>query len=144
MEAITSAATDDLISRAISFLVDKLTNRECMEDKLQRLQLLLLRVRTVIEEADARCITNSGMLMQLKQLSESMYRGYYVLENFKYRPVIESDEQKVSSSRTLVSSIIGASIKRFRMSNSTTSRSSTADDVVGALRSLETMVDTMK
>ena len=63
MEAITSAATDDLISRAISFLVDKLTNRECMEDKLQRLQLLLLRVRTVIEEADARCITNSGMLM---------------------------------------------------------------------------------
>ncbi|CAD6219751.1 unnamed protein product [Miscanthus lutarioriparius] len=65
-----------------------------MEDKLQRLQLLLLRVRTVIEEADARCITNSGMLMQLKQLSESMYRGYYVLENFKYRPVIESDEQK--------------------------------------------------
>ncbi|XP_066392369.1 disease resistance protein RGA2-like [Miscanthus floridulus] len=144
MEAITSAATDDLIGRAISFLVDKLTNRECMEDKLQRLQLLLLRVRTVIEEADARCITNSGMLMQLKQLSESMYRGYYVLENFKYRPVIESDEQKVSSSRTLVSSIIGASIKRFRMSNSTTSRSSTADDVVGALRSLETMVDTMK
>ena len=70
MEAITSAATDDLISRAISFLVDKLTNRECMEDKLQRLQLLLLRVRTVIEEADARCITNSGMLMQLKLLSD--------------------------------------------------------------------------
>ena len=67
-----------------------------------------------------------------------------MLENFKYRPVIESDEQKVSSSRTLVSSIIGASIKRFRMSNSTTSRSSTAGDVVGALRSLETMVDTMK
>jgi hypothetical protein len=30
------------------------------------------------------------------------------------------------------------------MSNSTTSRSSTADDLDGALRSLETMVDTMK
>ena len=70
MEAITSAATDDLISRAISFLVDKLTNRECMEDKLQRLQLLLLRVRTVVDEADGRCITNSGMLMQLKLLSD--------------------------------------------------------------------------
>ena len=70
MEAITSAATKDLISRAISFLVDKLTNRECMEDKLQRLQLLLLRVRTVVDEADGRCITNSGMLMQLKLLSD--------------------------------------------------------------------------
>jgi hypothetical protein len=143
METITSAATDDLISRAISFLVDKLTNREYMEEKLQRLQLLLLRVHTVVNEADGRCITNSGMLMQLKLLSESMYRGYYVLENLKYRPIMESDEQKVSSSRKLVSSI-GASIKRFHMSNSTTSRSSTADDLDGALRSLETMVDTMK
>jgi len=57
-----------------------------MEDKLQRLQLLL-----------------------------SMYQGYYVLENFKYRPIMESGEQKVSSSRTLVSFIIGASIKRFCM-----------------------------
>jgi hypothetical protein len=84
-----------------------------MEDKLQRLQLLLLRVHTVVNEADGRCITNSGMLMQLKLLSESMYRGYYVLENLKYRPIMESDEQKVSSSRKLVSSI-GASIKRFR------------------------------
>lgn len=147
MEAITSAATEDLINRTISFLVDKLTNRECMEEKLQRLELLVLRVRTVVEEADGRCITNSGMLMQLKMLSESMYRGYYVLENFKYRPIMESSEQKVSSSHTLVSSI-GASIKRFRMSNSTTSRirstSATVDDLKGALRSLETKVDTMK
>ena len=84
-------------------------------EKLQRLQLLLLRVRTVVDEADGRCITNSGMLMQLKLLSESMYQGYYVLENFKYRPIMESGEQKVSSSRTLVSFIIGASIKRFCM-----------------------------
>jgi hypothetical protein len=38
-----------------------------------------------------------------------------VLENFKYRHITESDEQKVSSSRTLVSFIIGASIKRFCM-----------------------------
>jgi hypothetical protein len=38
-----------------------------------------------------------------------------VLENFKYRPIMESDEQKVSSSRTFVSFIIGASIKRFCM-----------------------------
>jgi len=60
-----------------------------------------------------------------------------VLENFKYRPVMESDEQKVSRSRTLVSSIIGAS-KTYLYG------SSTDDDVHGVLRSLESMVDTMK
>jgi len=146
MEAVTSAATSELINRALSFLIDKFTNRECIDEKLQRLQLLLLRVHTVVEEADGRHITNSGMLMQLKLLSERMYRGYYVLENFKYRPTRESaaDEQKVSSSRTLVSSF-GASIKRFRRSNNITARSSTGDDDLdGALRCLETMVDTMK
>ncbi|RCV25981.1 hypothetical protein SETIT_5G208500v2 [Setaria italica] len=143
METITSAATSDLISRALSFLIDKFTNRECMEEKVQRLQLLLLRVRTVIEEADGRCITNSGMLMQLKLLSERMYRGYYVLENFKYRPIVQSAGQEVSSSPALASSF-GASIKRFRMMSNSTTRSSTVDDLDGALRSLETMVDTMK
>lgn len=61
----------------------------------------------------------------------------------KYRPIREIAEQKVSSTRTLVSSF-EASIKRFRMSNSSTARSSTGDDLNGALRSLETMVGTMK
>ncbi|RLN35858.1 uncharacterized protein C2845_PM03G31040 [Panicum miliaceum] len=77
--------------------IDKLTNRECMDEKLQRLQLLLLRGRTVIEEADGRRITNSGMLMQLKLLSERMYRGYYVLGSFKYWPIIResaAEQQK--------------------------------------------------
>jgi hypothetical protein len=83
------------------------------------------------------------MLIQLKLLSERMYRGYYVLENFKYRPIRESAEEKVSSSHTFVSSI-GASVKRFRISNSSTTKSSTVDDVESALWSLETMADTMK
>jgi hypothetical protein len=45
-----------------------------------KLQLLLLRAGTVVAEADGRGITNGGMLLQLKQLREAMYRGYYVLD----------------------------------------------------------------
>jgi hypothetical protein len=44
-----------------------------LEEKAERLQQLLTRVRTVIEEADGRYIMNSRMLMQLKMLTEAMY-----------------------------------------------------------------------
>lgn len=50
----------------------------------QRLQHLLMRAGTIIEEADTRYITNSGMMMQLKILSEAMYRGYSELDNLRY------------------------------------------------------------
>uniref|UniRef100_A0A453DSJ3 Uncharacterized protein n=1 Tax=Aegilops tauschii subsp. strangulata TaxID=200361 RepID=A0A453DSJ3_AEGTS len=36
------------------------------EQHMERLQQLLLRAHTVVEEADGRYITNSGMLIQLK------------------------------------------------------------------------------
>ncbi|XP_066387720.1 putative disease resistance protein RGA3 isoform X1 [Miscanthus floridulus] len=47
-----------------------------------RLQHLLLRVRTVVEEADGRYITNSGMVEQLQVLADAMYRGYRLLDSF--------------------------------------------------------------
>uniref|UniRef100_A0A453A8Q0 Uncharacterized protein n=1 Tax=Aegilops tauschii subsp. strangulata TaxID=200361 RepID=A0A453A8Q0_AEGTS len=43
---------------------------------VERLQLLLMRVGTVIQEAGTRYLTNYGMMMQLKILSEDMYRGH--------------------------------------------------------------------
>nr|CAB3472696.1 unnamed protein product [Digitaria exilis] len=50
------------------------------DNKVSRLQRLLLRASTVVEEAEGRQITNRGMLLQLKKLKEVTYRGYYVLD----------------------------------------------------------------
>lgn len=69
MEIVISALTTDLIGRFISFLTNKYSDHACSEEKqVDRLQQLLLRVHTVVEEADGKYITNSGMLMQLKML----------------------------------------------------------------------------
>lgn len=60
MEAAISAVTGELLNRLISFLIRKYTNHACLEENLERPQLLLLRAQTVVEAAEGRYITNSG------------------------------------------------------------------------------------
>jgi hypothetical protein len=47
-----------------------------------RLRRALLRARIVVEEAEARQVTNRAMLLQLNQLRGEMCRGSYVLDAF--------------------------------------------------------------
>ncbi|KAK1698099.1 hypothetical protein QYE76_014796 [Lolium multiflorum] len=81
MELAISAVTSELVSRFISFLANKYhSHRAYSEEKhVDRLQQLLLRAHTVVEEADLRYITNIRMLAQLNVLAEAMYRGYWAL-----------------------------------------------------------------
>ncbi|XBI48249.1 hypothetical protein VPH35_112035 [Triticum aestivum] len=92
MDLAISAVTGDLASRFISFLMNKYADHLYSEQKVERLQQLLLRVHTVVEEADGRHITNSCMLMQLKQLSAAMYQGYHVLDSIRYRQQKEASK----------------------------------------------------
>jgi hypothetical protein len=97
-----SAVIGEVVSRFVSFLVNKYhSGRTYSDDKqLGRLQRLLLRARTVVEEADGRYITNTGMLAQLNMLAEAMYRGYWALGAFRYRSLQETpmEEEQVSYS----------------------------------------------
>jgi len=82
MDAVLSAVASDLISRFISFLLQRSqqAHRAAAAAATPRLQRLLLRARTVVEEADGRRIANHGMLAQLKQLRDSMHRGFCMLD----------------------------------------------------------------
>lgn len=82
MASIVSAVLGDLISRSISFAVDRCCDRRregILPDKLQRLRRVLLRIQTTVEEAERRRVTNQAMLRQLQLMREGMYRGYYLL-----------------------------------------------------------------
>jgi hypothetical protein len=87
MEVILTAILSEVASRSFSFLINKYmsgeTRTESVDEMLQRLQLLLLRVRVILEEADGRSVTNQAMLQQLNILRKEMYRGYYVLDSFR-------------------------------------------------------------
>ncbi|CAM0882465.1 unnamed protein product [Alopecurus aequalis] len=87
MELLASAVLGDLISRSISFFVDRYNRLQARgaEESLQHLRCVLLRVQATVEEAERRDITNQAMLRQLDALRHGMYRGYYVLDAFTCR-----------------------------------------------------------
>ncbi|KAK1699444.1 hypothetical protein QYE76_016141 [Lolium multiflorum] len=113
----------DIVSRAISVVVQKCreqttANEETtIEDNLQRLHQLLLRISAVIEEAEGRCITNQGMIRQVSMMIKQMFRGYYLLDSFKCRNN-KTDDEEVSLSSFAQSKFNPA--KRFRRLSSNT------------------------
>jgi hypothetical protein len=123
MEALISAVLGDIVSRAISVVVEKCreqtnANEETtIEDNLQRLHQLLLRISAVVEEAEGRCITNQGMIRQVSMMIKQMFRGYYLLDSFKCRNN-KTDDEEVSLSSFAQSKFNPA--KRFRRLSSNT------------------------
>ncbi|OEL26614.1 hypothetical protein BAE44_0012367, partial [Dichanthelium oligosanthes] len=82
MDIVISAVASELVCRFISFLSKKYSSKTHLKGHLEMLQHLLLRARTIVEEAEGRYISNSGMLEQLKTLTEAMFRGYDVLDTY--------------------------------------------------------------
>ncbi|CAL4947692.1 unnamed protein product [Urochloa decumbens] len=87
MESLFSAIMSDLMSRALSMVIERYTRSKAeeTEHKLQRLQRVLLRINATVEEAEGRHITNKAMLRQLDMLRQGMYSGHYMLDAFRYR-----------------------------------------------------------
>uniref|UniRef100_A0ACD5TEQ1 Uncharacterized protein n=1 Tax=Avena sativa TaxID=4498 RepID=A0ACD5TEQ1_AVESA len=117
MDALISAVLGDLASRAISFVVEKSREPRTAEQDLQRLQKLLLRLRTIVEEAEGRHVTNRGMICQVSMMIKQMFRGYYLLDSIKCREK-ETDEEEVSLCSFVQSKFNPA--KRFRCLSSDT------------------------
>lgn len=98
MELVVSAVAGELVNRFMTFLINKYRSEEQLEKKMKMLQDLLIRAHMIVEEVDARYITNSKMLLQLKKLVEVMYQGYLVLDTVKYRILCSSrTENEVSN-----------------------------------------------
>ncbi|XP_044985051.1 uncharacterized protein LOC123452465 [Hordeum vulgare subsp. vulgare] len=83
MEVLLSAVAGDPVSRFISFLAQNYGTHTCEQEDRRRLERVLLRMHTVVEEAEGRHITNRGMLRQLKALIEGMYLGYYMVDRLR-------------------------------------------------------------
>uniref|UniRef100_A0A0E0K2L7 Disease resistance N-terminal domain-containing protein n=1 Tax=Oryza punctata TaxID=4537 RepID=A0A0E0K2L7_ORYPU len=118
METFLSAVLADLLSRSISFVIDRYCQQQQgVEENLQQLQRMLLRIQIVVEEANRRSITNQAMLMQLKTMRSMIYRGYYFLDNFRYRITPEQTQDEVGEHSVALSHF--SPLKRFRFSTIT-------------------------
>ncbi|KAL6870734.1 hypothetical protein ACP4OV_014582 [Aristida adscensionis] len=152
MEVLISAVAGDLTSRFISFIVDNYCNHARNEDDHRRLERVLLRMHTVVEEAERRCVTNQGMLLQLKMLIEGMYVGYYMLDRLKFQ-LVEEDrvEGEVShQDQSFSMSTFVTAHKRFRFAFPATKKTPLAFGAWSAaklkdvLQSLEAKIPDMR
>ncbi|CAL4932753.1 unnamed protein product [Urochloa decumbens] len=140
MEVVLSAISGEILSRLISFIITKHTQRSCLEENLERLKHLLLRVHTVVDEAEGRYITNSKMLAQLRMLVDGMYKGYHVLNTFRLKPFEEDPLQK----QVTPSSSLLASLKRTRAASTVMKTTMPFDhELQASLENLETVVANM-
>lgn len=153
MEALVSAVAGDLTSRFISFVAQNFRSRTQNEDGHGRLELILLRVRTIVEEAEGRHITNQGMLLQLKMLIEDMYVGHHKLDRLKIQSTEEEDNVEGEASnqnRSFAMSTLGAA-KRLRFAYNTRKNTPVASGarisaakLKGVLESLEAKIQDMR
>uniref|UniRef100_A0A0E0M595 Rx N-terminal domain-containing protein n=1 Tax=Oryza punctata TaxID=4537 RepID=A0A0E0M595_ORYPU len=115
-------------------------NRTCSEEKVKRLEQLLLRVHMVVEEADGRYITNSCMLVHLKMVVAAMYSGYHVLDTIKYMKNKEDTSDLVNDSVALS---FDTPLKRSRTTICTARERIFSSELQGALEKLESVVGDM-
>ncbi|KAJ1265048.1 hypothetical protein BS78_08G048400 [Paspalum vaginatum] len=99
MVALFSAAVGELVSRCLSFLINKYLTTPGLSkvESLLKLEWALLRIAIAVKEAEGRFIINKAMLQQLKMLREELHKGYYVLDKFKY---LDHEESKVNVHRS--------------------------------------------
>ncbi|XP_066385073.1 disease resistance protein RGA2-like [Miscanthus floridulus] len=140
MEVALSAISGEILSRFISFIIKKHTDRSCVEEKLERLEHLLLRVHIVVEEDEGRYLTNSKMLVQLRMLVHGMYQGYHVLNTFRLKPAEESPLQN----QVTQSSALSAPLRRTRAAASSVRTNKASNhELQASLGKLETVVANM-
>lgn len=111
-ELLLPALAADLTSRLVSLLIRSYRSRATTgvveDDDLEKLQLLLHELHAAVDEGQGRHVTSQRLLLWLRELTQSMYRGYYVLDTFRYRSVSIQAQQQDDAR--------GAAAKRLRTS----------------------------
>jgi hypothetical protein len=110
MEILLSAVLGELTTRCIHFFISKCTKQPAL-DVDDRLQRVLLRAQVIIEEAMVRQITNQAMLQQLDMLRDTIYRGCYLLDTFRFQSHKEEAKDQTVSRPSLFSKV--NSVKDF-------------------------------
>ncbi|KAK8447290.1 hypothetical protein SEVIR_8G042000v4 [Setaria viridis] len=145
MEALISAVAGDLMSRFISFVAQKFCNHTENEDNYRRLEHVLLRVHTIVEEAEGRHIRNQGMLLQLKMLIKDMYVGHYMLDRLKIQSIKEEKaEGEVSHQNQPFSMSALSAAKRFRFAYTTRMNTPVASGTRPSAAKLRCMLESLE
>jgi hypothetical protein len=82
---VTSAAASELTSRVFSGLIQRYSKDAVTSEKLQRLEVLLIKIHSAVEVSEKRTIENLWFLWWRDKLKEAAIQGDEVLASFPQR-----------------------------------------------------------
>lgn len=82
---ITSALTSAAADMAVSKLIENLNMQMPVAEKLQRLEMLLIKIHSAVEAAEKHTIENTWLLQWRNKLKEAALAGDDVLASFRQR-----------------------------------------------------------
>jgi hypothetical protein len=85
VNSVASAVTGELTSRVFSGLIQRYGKDAAAREKLQRLEMLLIKINSAVEASKKRTIENSWLLQWREKLKEATSRGDDVLASFRHR-----------------------------------------------------------
>ncbi|GJN01642.1 hypothetical protein PR202_ga18922 [Eleusine coracana subsp. coracana] len=89
-DIVVPAALSVIFERLLSSLVDHLPRPSSLDARAED-RRRLERLSSVVEEAEGRHITNPHLLVQLKSLTDAMYRGRFALDAAELEDIVKND-----------------------------------------------------
>jgi hypothetical protein len=155
--SMASAITGELTSRVFSGLIQVFGKQSAVGEKLQRLEMLLIKIHSVVEASERRTIKNLWLLRWRDKLKEVTLQGDEVLASFTHQAenaeatrTSNADQKQGSCSSSSAGSATARGVPSFRSKSllgvvhgicGTTQMLFSSDDAMEKLNSTLTMLE---
>ena len=85
INSVASAVTSELTGRALSGLIGKFGKQATVDVKLQRLEMLLIKIHGAVEASEKHAVENTWLIRWRDKLKDATSEGDQVLVSFRTR-----------------------------------------------------------
>ena len=97
VNSVASAVTGEFAGRALSGLIGKFGKQATADEKLQRLEMLLIKIHSAVEASEKHAVENTWLIRGRDKLKDATSEGDQVLASFRLRA---SDAQAAGNANT--------------------------------------------
>ncbi|KAG2534211.1 hypothetical protein PVAP13_9NG034700 [Panicum virgatum] len=85
VNSVASAVTGEFAGRALSGLIGKFGKQATADEKLQRLEMLLIKIHSAVEASEKHAVENTWLIRWRDKLKDATSEGDQVLASFRSR-----------------------------------------------------------
>jgi len=99
VNSVASAVTGEFAGRALSGLIGKFGKQATADEKLQRLEMLLIKIHSAVEASEKHAVENTWLIRWRDKLKDATSEGDQVLVSFRTRAG-DADTQAAGNANT--------------------------------------------